>query len=390
MKVKRSKQTIIYVSIGLQDWWYFEGHLILQKVIDTIPRPLCYPSSSPFFLSSSPHQSFPLKAELLHEEYFRGNTPDNKVISWSMGKSMLSCMIGIAIQEGTIRSIDDKVTDYAPELVGSGYDGVILKDVLQMSSGVRFDENYGNFFSDIHAFGRSLALGSSINALAKKLPKQRPPATYNHYNSMDTQVLGIVLTNAISKVGFANLTQYLEEKVWSKGGFEDDLYWLLDNDTNQMEIAVGTMNARTRDYARFGWLYLNQGKSPVDGTPIVNSEWVRRSVTPDAPHLMPGKNSISDYEYGYGLQWWVLGKEDAPTEVAGDPLLPSPPSRLLSPPSLLLPSRLLSGLALILIPSGLLSGLALILILSRLLSGLALILLPSRLLSGLALILILS
>ena len=235
-----------------------------------------------------------------------------------MGKSMLSCLFGIAIQEGTIRSIDDLVTDYAPELVGSGYDGVILKDVLQMSSGVRFDEDYGNVFSDIHAFGRSLALGSSINALAKKLPKQRPPATYNHYNSMDTQVLGIVLTNAISKVGFANLTQYLQEKVWSKGGFEDDLYWLLDNETNQMEIAVGTMNARTRDYARFGWLYLNQGKSPVDGTSIVNSEWVRQSVTPDAPHLMPGKNNISDYEYGYGLQWWVLGKEGAPTEVAGD------------------------------------------------------------------------
>ena len=65
-------------------------------------------------------------------------------------------------------------------------------------------------------------------------------------------------------------------------------------------------------------MYLNNGKSPVDGQQIIDSDWVQCSITPDAPHLMPGKNNISDYDYGYGYQWWVLGKEDAPTEVAGD------------------------------------------------------------------------
>lgn len=246
------------------------------------------------------------KANLVHESYYLGNYSKTKTISWSINKSVVSALIGIAISEGKIKSINDKITDYVPELKNSGYDGVKIKHALQMSSGISFTEDYSDTFSDINCMSYSLALGYGVNNFISKLDSHYQPGTMFNYVSSDTQVLAMVLKNVI---GDYTLTSYLEDKIWSKGGFESDCDWLIDNERDQMELAFGTLNASTRDYARFGWLYLNKGLSPLDGTRLINEEWIRESIIP---------RTMSSYQnkLGYGYQWWIPG--NAGETVRGD------------------------------------------------------------------------
>ncbi len=241
--------------------------------------------------------------------HFLGNTAQTRTISWSVAKSFVSALVGIAMREGKIRGVDAAVTDYVPQLAGSGYDGVRLKNVLQMSSGVRFREDYGDLSSDINRMGIDLSLGIPLSRFVAGLANEKPPGTYNRYVSMDTQVLGMVLASATGQ----NLSAYLEEKIWSRIRAESDAYWLLDGEG--VEWAFGGLNMTLRDYGRFGLLYLRGGQ--WDGQSIVPSEWIRASVTPDAPHLMPGKNPASDSRFGYGYQWWI--PEAAGAEGSGKP-----------------------------------------------------------------------
>ncbi len=235
--------------------------------------------------------------EIVFEEYSLGNSIDTLNISWSVNKSFVAGLLGIAVDEGAIKSIHDPVSEYVPLLKNTGYDGVSIKNVMQMSSGVGFDEDYAAFFSDINRMGRVIALGNSINEFAASLQSVRKAGSYHHYVSMDTQVLGMVLQQATGKTPSA----YLEEKIWSKLGMRSDARWLLDD--LGMELAFGTMNVTVRDYARFGRLYLNDGR--WQGEQIIPEQWITDSTTPDAPHLMPGENPASSNRSGYGYQWWI-------------------------------------------------------------------------------------
>jgi len=234
---------------------------------------------------------------IVFEEYYRGNTDASRCISWSMVKSFVSSLVGIALEEGDIHDIGDPVTRYVPFLKGSGYDGVPIKHVLQMSSGIRFNEDYADFFSDINRMGRVFALGRSMDDFVASLENERQPGTRHHYVSMDTQVLGMVLREATGR----DLSSYLEEKVWQRVGMESDALWIVDGE--DMELAFGGLNAVLRDYARFGLLYLQGGL--WKGQQVVPAEWIRASVTPDSPHLNPGTNPSSDSVLGYGYQWWI-------------------------------------------------------------------------------------
>jgi hypothetical protein len=238
---------------------------------------------------------------ILFERYAHGHAAAGHHIAWSVSKSFVSALFGIAVEEGHIRDIMAPVTEYLPELAGSGYDGVPIKDVLQMSSGVGFNEDYGDPFSDINRMGPSMALGSLLD-FAATLERERPPGTLQHYVSVDTQVLGTILVRATGQ----DLADYASEKLWRPLGMEFDAYWLLDG--TGMEWAFGGLNASLRDFARFGWLYLNGGSR--DGTQIVPKAWVQASVTPDAPHLMPGRKPNSSSEMGYGYQWWIPKEPD--------------------------------------------------------------------------------
>ena len=234
---------------------------------------------------------------ILYEYYGNGFTANDHHISWSMAKSVVSALFGIAIAEGKIKSIEQTVTDYLPDFAGTGYDKVRIKDVLQMSSGVGFNEDYGDFISDINIMGRYFALGMPMADFSKKLKRQWEPGTYNHYVSIDTQVLGMILTKATGK----SITEYMKEKLWSQIGAESEAYWIVDK--SGMEFALGGLNSTARDYAKLGQLFLDSGK--WQGRQIVPKEWVLASITPDAPHLMPGKRANAAHKDGYGFQWWI-------------------------------------------------------------------------------------
>jgi CubicO group peptidase (beta-lactamase class C family) len=233
------------------------------------------------------------------EQYWSTGGPDETWLSMSVAKSFISALVGIAIDQGHIRSIQDPVTDYAPELGGSAYDGVAIKDILQMSSGAAWNEDYGDPESDINRFGRIFALGGSMNEFAATLQGEFKPGTYNRYNSTDTQVLGMVLTNAVGR----SINDYMTEMLWHPLGAENQGWWLTDSDG--MEMAFGGLNATAKDYAKLGELYRLGGA--LDGRQIVPAAWVQASVTPDAAHLMPGDNPASDWPLGYGYQWWIPG-----------------------------------------------------------------------------------
>ncbi len=241
--------------------------------------------------------------QIFHEEYFLGNEQDTKVISWSVSKSIVSALVGIAVHDGYINDIREPVTKYVPCLQDSGYSEVPIKDILQMSSGIHFNEDYADFYSDINRMGRALAFNTSIDEFVLSLDSEREPGTYNNYVSMDTQVLAMLLREATGQ----NLTEYMEEELWAKTGMEEDAYWLLDS--KGMELAFGGLNAVLRDYARFGLLYMNDGN--YEGEQIVPAGWVADSVTPDSPHLMPGRIGADQEELmGYGYQWWLPADTD--------------------------------------------------------------------------------
>ena len=229
---------------------------------------------------------------LVFERYWLGNDATTQSASWSVGKSFVSALVGIAIDEGAIGSIEDDVARYAPELTGSAYDGVRLKDVLQMSSGARWNEDYSDPDSDINRWIRLLADGGSIDAFAARSVREHAPGTVNYYNTTDTHVLGMVVRGATGR----SLTEYLREKLWEPLGAEADAFWVVDS--TGVEMAGGGLNGTLRDYARLGLLYLNGGV--WNGRRIVSADWVKASVTPDAPHLMPRPDAL-----GYGFQWWL-------------------------------------------------------------------------------------
>ncbi|WP_299082702.1 serine hydrolase [uncultured Paraglaciecola sp.] len=247
--------------------------------------------------------------EIVYEDYRLGHQANKQHISFSVAKSFVSALMGIAIAEGHVTSIEQPVTEYVPELKGSGYQGVRIKDVLQMSSGVAFNEDYGDFNSDINRFSRATAFGTSLDDFSASLEREREPGTYHHYVSIDTQVLGMVLTRATGK----SLTQYLSEKLWQPLGMEHQAFWLADD--NDMELALGGLNVSLRDYAKLGWLFLNQGAwTNQEGVTqqIVPKQWVIDSTTADSPHLVAGENNpASSSPFGYGYQWWLpLDAED--------------------------------------------------------------------------------
>ena len=246
---------------------------------------------------------------LLYENYWNNNSATSKHIAFSVTKSFVSALVGIALDEGLIDNIEDPITKYLPDFNGTGYEGVRIKDILQMSSGGEFNEDYAEPKSDINRFGRATARGSSFRDFAKSLERGREPGTYHHYVSIDTQVLGFLL----AEVTGMPLKEYLYKKIWNKIGMEDDAFFIVDN--NGVEMALGGLNATLRDYAKFGELYLNRGK--WNGEQVVPASWVDASHTTDGPHLKPGESELSSSPWGYGLQWWVPGFPDTDYTASG-------------------------------------------------------------------------
>lgn len=225
------------------------------------------------------------------EQYYQGTGENDLRISWSMAKSFTVTLFGIAVQDGLI-NIDAPVEQYLPEMAGSGYEGIPIRDVLQMSSGVLWNEDYGDFYSDINRMGRILAIGGSLDEFTTTLTNEKPSGEIFHYVSMDTHIISMIARRVTGK----SLIQQVEEHIWSKIGMESDAYWITDS--QDAEFALGGLNLRTRDYARFGRLYLNNGN--WNGEQIVPEAWIRAATSPASAHNTPGPG-----KFGYGFQWWL-------------------------------------------------------------------------------------
>ncbi len=225
------------------------------------------------------------------EQYYQGTGADDLRISWSMAKSFTVSLFGIAVDDGLI-DINASVEKYLPEMIGSGYEGVPVRDVLQMSSGVLWNEDYGDFYSDINHMGRILAIGGSLDEFTATLINEKPPGREFHYVSMDTHVIGMIARRVTGK----SLVQQAAGHIWSKIGMESDAYWLTDSEG--AAFALGGLNVTTRDYARFGRLYLNNGS--WQGEEIIPAAWVKAATSPSSDYNKPGKN-----KFGYGFQWWL-------------------------------------------------------------------------------------
>lgn len=227
---------------------------------------------------------------VVNEAYYLDTGPQDLRISWSVAKSFLSALIGILRDKGDITSLDDPVTRYVPALTDGAYDGATIRDVLQMSSGVTFDEDYLDFWSDINKMGRVLALGGSMDGFATDLTERfQPPGTGFQYVSIDTHVLGMVARGATGQ----SVAQLLSDRVLTPMGLEAEPYYLTDG--YGVAFVLGGLNMTTRDYARLGLMYLQDGQ--LNGQQIVPRDWVRESTTPSA------KTAPGALQYGY--QWWM-------------------------------------------------------------------------------------
>jgi len=232
--------------------------------------------------------------QVRYERYWLTGGPQVNWLSMSVAKSFISALIGIAVQEQLIDNIQEPITRYVPSLAGSAYDNVRIKDILQMSSGAQWNEDYSDPESDVARLGAVLATGGSLNDFSATLVRDKAPGTNNHYNSTDTQVLGQLLVNATGR----SITAYMQEKLWQPLGMESPAYWIVDG--QGMEMAFAGLNATARDYAKLGELYRNQGN--WQGQQLVPAAWTAASVVADAPHL----KAPSGYGLGYGYQWWLV------------------------------------------------------------------------------------
>ena len=244
-----------------------------------------------------------------HESYSLGSSDQSLFASNSMGKSFVSALAGIAHKEGKIKSFDDNVADYVPELKGSAFEGVTIRQVATMSSGIRFNENYSDPASDIAKMSLKMAFGMPLIEFLPSLERERPAGEFNDYKSVNSEVLGMVVANAVEQP----LADYMADKLWSRIGVEREAYWLVEASeaSGHRELAMGGLSIHLRDYARFGRLYLNGGN--WNGEQILPADYVTESTTVMAPHLAPGENNpLSGSSYGYGYQWWI------PLESRGD------------------------------------------------------------------------
>ena len=237
---------------------------------------------------------------ILVERYQYDRKPEDRMTSYSMCKTVVAMLVGLAIADGKIRSIDDKVGDYLPELKGAAYGDTPLRHLLTMSSGVRFATNYGGN-DDLALLARLSLLRGSEGGVATVMPfkdRERPAGEKYFYSSADTQVLGLVVRAATGRT----LSEYLSEKVWQPMGAEADASWLIDK--GGYELAFSYLNATLRDWGRFGLLLANDGM--LDGKSIIPANWIREATSVRAEYLGPGR---AESDYGYGYQTRILRGE---------------------------------------------------------------------------------
>lgn len=232
------------------------------------------------------------KGALRLEEYGLGFTQGRRWTSFSVAKSFTSTLTGAALKDGAIKSLADPVSDYIPGLKGSAYDDVTIEQLLTMSSGVAWNEDYEDPQSDVARFNAHEAEDGLPNLVSymKQLPRAHPAGSVWHYSTGETNLIGILVQQATGK----RLATYLSEKIWKPYGMSQDATWLLSTDGD--EISGCCVQATTRDFALMGQ-FLLEG-AVIDGEPIVPDWWFEKATTKQMEYGVEG--------HGYGYQWWTM------------------------------------------------------------------------------------
>ena len=230
------------------------------------------------------------------ERYGLGRKPDERWTSFSVAKSITSTLVGAAIADGKIRSLDDMVSTYLPDLKGSAYDDVTIRQLITMTSGVKWNEDYGDPNSDVAQIGLFTAEPGVNPTLAymRKLPRAHPPGSKFVYDTGETDLTGILVSTAVGKP----LSEYLSEKVWKPFGMEQDALWMTDQGGHERGGCCLSMTLR--DYARIGQFLLEDGM--VDGQAILPRGWVADAST---YHVKFG-SEVEPPELGYGYFFWLM------------------------------------------------------------------------------------
>lgn len=282
----------------LSDYTHFDNHIIKHGTGQAWPqaRPenqLVLPDSLRQFHENIQSVAYVIiqRDSVLLEAYFDGYSSDSKSNSFSMAKSVVAAILGKAISEGKIQSLDQKIIDFVPEITGEFASELTFKDLVSMSSGMRWEEDYYNPFS----VTTQLYFDSNIQKVITDLPIYKKPGTAFIYQSGDTQLLGIAIQRATGQ----SLSELLSTYFWKPMQAEHDALWQVDSEANGIEKAYCCIASNALDFARFGKLYRDNGK--WNGQQLLDSAYVQASLKPrfaDSP------------EYGYG--WWMGTFEQKP------------------------------------------------------------------------------
>jgi CubicO group peptidase (beta-lactamase class C family) len=239
---------------------------------------------------------------IVHEEYRNLADATTHFVSFSLAKSVVSMLVGLAVQDGHIRSLEDPISNYIPELKGSGYDGVPIRQVLRMRSGVAYDERYDfGVNSQAQQVHESAVVRNEarFTDMARRLSREREPGSRFNYSTMDAAVLGLLVERATGRP----LAKYMGERLWEPAGMESTGFWIADGPPGiGRELAGMGYNAVARDFARLGQMMLDLGRA--GGRQVLPEAWVKEST---ASTLTDGPRMIAKtFAIGYGYQWWTL------------------------------------------------------------------------------------
>lgn len=241
-----------------------------------------------------------VNGQVRYERYLLTGGPQISWLSMSVAKSFVSCLVGIAVDEDFIASIDEPISKYVPVQPGTAYDGVSIKDVLHMSSGARWNEDYSDRNSEIFQIGQAmLGKGAGLDGFVARMVRESAPGTVCRYNSGETQILGALVAHATKR----SVTEYMTDKLVQPLGFESPSFWITDMLGTEMVYAG--LNMTARDFAKLGELYRNDGM--WQGKRIVSASWIRESTRINSPVREAGQPIVGDHslDLGYGYQWWI-------------------------------------------------------------------------------------
>lgn len=247
------------------------------------------------------------------ERYAKGLSPERCWQSSSMVKSLAAILVGAAIHDGSIKAVEQPITDYLPELAGSAYEGVTIQDLLHMASGISWVENTDDLKTDVAEHYIKVIAARTPDYIVNYLktrPRANPRGTQFYYNTGDTFLLSHILSRATGMT----VADYCSERLWKPMGFEQDGFFILDSDDGH-EVVGSCCGASLRDYARWGLFMLADGV--IDGKRVVPEGWIKASTSPTAPNFafdFGGERGVpgsADAAYkGYGYLWWVRENGD--------------------------------------------------------------------------------